>query len=37
MKRWKPLAAGMAVAGALALTPLGPALGGGGVKVGVLH
>ena len=37
MKRWKPLAAGMAVAGALALTPLGPALGGGGVKIGVLH
>ena len=37
MKRWKPVAAGMAVAVALALTPLAPALGGGGVKIGVLH
>ncbi len=37
MKLWKPIAAGMAVAGVLALTPLAPALGGGGVKVGVLH
>ena len=37
MKRWNPLAAGMAVAVALALTPLAPALAGGGVKIGVLH
>jgi len=37
MKRWKPLAAGMVVAGASVLAPLAPALGDGGVKVGVLH
>lgn len=37
MTRWNVLSAGMLVAGALALTPLQPALAGSGVKVGVLH